>query len=103
MSEELKQLTGAEILALPMRDNDSGADTVRGYLIALLSELWRGGDDFRAKRPFGQSGWQYDLYLPLIVAGAVYGELDVSGSVTYVTKNAAHLLIAEAIEALGLP
>lgn len=34
-----RDLTPAEILALPMPENDAGATTVRGYLIALLATL----------------------------------------------------------------
>lgn len=103
MSEELKQLTGAEILALPMRDNDSGADTVRGYLIALLTELWWEEESFSGERPFGNSGWQYDLYLPLVVAGAVAGKLDEFGYIDSVDEDAASALIESAIRALGAP
>lgn len=91
----------AAVLALPMGGNDAGATTVRGYLIALLSELWREGEGFSGKRPFGNSGWHYELYRPLIVAGLVDGELDEWGGVERVDAAIADELIADAILALG--
>jgi len=54
------------ILNCPLEENDSGADTVKGYLKALLSTLWDEGEGFSGKRPFGNSGWEYDLTDALI-------------------------------------
>lgn len=65
----MPKLTPAQVLALPMRPNDSGADTIRGYLVRL-------GDGFSGKRPFGNSSWGFDLYRPLIAANAIGGTLD---------------------------
>lgn len=94
----------AEILALPMQANDAGATTVRGYLIRLLAELWNEGEGFSGKRPFGNSGWEYDLYLPLIKAGVVDGSLDDNGYVDDIPPTAvrkADHLIAVAIASLA--
>jgi hypothetical protein len=54
-------MIGAEILALPMGPNDADAENVREYLKALLTELWREGESFSGKRPFGNSGWEREL------------------------------------------
>src|SRR5689334_2072025 len=67
------------ILDLPLPPNDSGADTVRGYLIALLAAVWTEGEGFSGKRPFGNSGWEDDLYAALVRAGMIEGELDPDG------------------------
>jgi hypothetical protein len=94
--------TSADILRLPMGENDSGADTVRGYLVALLAQLWLHGDNFSGKRPFGSGGWEADLYKPLVVAGLIDGELDPDyGYVDEVDADAADVLILAAIEHLN--
>ncbi len=59
---------------------DAGGDMpIREYLRALLLKLWEEGEGFSGKRPFGNSGWEYDLYSTLIAAGAVEGEFDEDG------------------------
>ena len=64
-------VTPAEVLALPLPDNDAGAATVRDYLKSLLSTLWLEKDGFSGKRPFGNSGWTYDLTEPIVEAFGV--------------------------------
>jgi hypothetical protein len=49
------ETTPRQLLDLPLPENDSGASTVRGYLLALLTELFREVDGFSGKRPFGNS------------------------------------------------
>lgn len=50
-----------DVLALALPSNDAGADTVKEYLVELLSTLWNEGEGFSGKRPFGTSGWEYEL------------------------------------------
>jgi hypothetical protein len=88
------------VLALPMQENDARASTVREYLIALVAELWREGECFSGKRPFGNSGWECDLYHPLLTAGLIDGELDENGYIEDVDDKAGAKLIAAAIKAL---
>ena len=38
-------------------------------------------DDFNGKRPFGNSGWKYNVYAPLTKAGLISGSLDDDGYV----------------------
>ena len=76
---------GKAALDIPLSGNDAAAKTVREYLSILLSTLWEQGDRFDSKRPFGNSGWKYDLIYPLIEAGRVE------------TINEAERVIAEAI------
>lgn len=76
---DIDEATAKRILDLPMPDNDADAKTVREYLIALLQQLWIQGDGFSSKRPFGNSGWEADLYVPLIRAGLIKGTLDELG------------------------
>jgi hypothetical protein len=65
-------MTRDEILDL--RTNDG--ETIRNYFISLLETLWKEGEGFSGKRPFGDSGWQYDLYYPLAKAGLIKAEFD---------------------------
>ena len=73
--------------------------TIREYLYELLKRLWEEGEGFSSKRPFGNSGWQTDLFVPLIIAGVVKGEVDEDGYVERVDSKAAtqeiNRLIAE--------
>jgi len=57
--------------ALEIRfDSDAGENlTVREYLHKLLETLWAEGEGFSSKRPFGNSGWELDLFNPLWTAG----------------------------------
>jgi hypothetical protein len=93
--------TGAEILALPMPENDANAPTVGGYLTALLREVWTEQDGFSGKRPFGNSGWDADLMLPLVTAGLITGEVDEEGYLEEYDSTRGHALILRAIDALG--
>lgn len=58
-------------LQLNPEDNDAEAETVRQYLGKLLEKAWTEGEDFSGKRPFGNSGWEYDLLNPLALAGMI--------------------------------
>jgi hypothetical protein len=91
-----------QILDLEIGANDSGASTVRGYLTELLKTLWVEGEGFSSKRPFGNSSWEYDLYVPLIKAGIVPGSLDEDGYVEDVDRSAADRVVLAAIGALGV-
>lgn len=93
-------MTGAEILALEMGDNDAGAKTVRGYLKELLTRLWEQGEGFSGKRPFGNSGWEHNLEVALVKGGAVQGALDEDGYVEKIDGNAVDVAMNKAIEAL---
>lgn len=59
-----------KVLAAPLADgNDAGAADVRGYLYELLRTLWKEDSHFSGKRPFGNSGWQHEVYDALAEAG----------------------------------
>jgi len=81
------------ILDLPMSSNDARATNIGEYLRALLATLLDEGESFSGKRPFGNSGWEYDLYKPLIVAGLVQGSLDGDGYIDNLDVRAAREII----------
>jgi hypothetical protein len=91
---------GAAILALPMEDNDSGAKTVRGYLVELVRRVWGETEGFSGKRPFGNSGWTRDLAEPLVAAKVINGELSEDGFVDDVDETELSYAIFAAIDAL---
>jgi len=91
-----------DILTVPMEDNDADASTVGEYLSRLLSELWRYDEGFSGKRPFGNSGWKYDVYLALVQASLVTGVIE-DGYLESVDSDAADNLIQEAIARMGKP
>lgn len=66
MSDDTMKLDSALSLALPK--NDAGAETVRGYLYALLATAWDEEEGFSGKRPFGNSGWKREIVGPLVKA-----------------------------------
>lgn len=89
-----------KVLDLPMSDNDAGASTIGEYLITLLEELWIEGEGFSGKRPFGNSGWEYELYKPLIEASKIKGSLDGDGYIEDVDSEGANKIILKAIKSL---
>ena len=62
---------------------DFEGDEIRvvDYLRKLLLAVWEENESFSGKRPFGNSGWEFDILLPLAKAGFVdLGELDEDGN-----------------------
>ncbi len=77
---------------------DYGAITVRQYLRMLLTTLWEEGEGFSGKRPFGNSGWEYDLYRPLIKAKFIGGQLDEDGWIESIDDpRTAHAFVSDLI------
>lgn len=93
---------GAMVNALdvPMQNNDAGAATIRDYLVTLLAAVWKNGADFNGKRPFGNSGWEYEIYAALGRAGLIAVQFDEGGYIDDGDFDAADRLIAEAIESM---
>lgn len=75
-----------------------GVVTVKDYLYNLLATLWQEQEGFDGKRPFGNSGWEYDIYAALIGAGVISGELDEDGYIDSIDNSvAAHQLVMDLI------
>lgn len=68
-----------KILNTEFQSYDIGSVTVRQYLKCLLETLWNEGEGFSGKRPFGNSGWNYDLYKGLVKSGYINGGFDDNG------------------------
>lgn len=89
------------ILHIPMPKNDVSARNVREFLVALAAAVWEQGDAFSGKRPWGNSGWEYDVYEALIRSGRVYGTFDEDGFIQDFDEEAANSLVAAAFEELA--
>jgi hypothetical protein len=89
--------TPAEVLALSVEPGR----TIRDYLVDLLAQLWSQGSDFSAKRPLGDSDWQWVIYAVLVRAGAVGGTFDSAGYLDTVDHVAADKLLLGAINTLA--
>lgn len=87
-----------EILELRIKEDEP--ETVREYLVSLLEALWEEGEGFSGKRPGRNSGWEYDLFAPLVRVGLVTGKLDEYGSVEECNERKARKVIANVIRSL---
>lgn len=92
---------GRQILNVPMADDDSGATTIRGYLVALAAAVWREGEGFSGKRPFGNSGWAWDVFAALVKANQIEGTFDEYGGLDDADTEKGNELIEAAIRALA--
>lgn len=87
-------------LTLPMDDNDADAATIKDYLKALLTTLWEEEEGFDGKRPFGNSGWQYDVYKTLVKFEIISGSIDREGYLETVDRREADQFVQQMIEEL---
>jgi len=97
----MTNLTPQQILAIPMQDNDAKAKTIYQYLQAISRRVWIESEGFSGKRPFGNSGWEHDLYIALAKAGAIQSEYDeeIEEFTDYDTSTA-DILINQALDFL---
>jgi hypothetical protein len=72
MSKNLQEIVNLELI----NHHDTNATTIKEFLKNLLEVLWSEGESFSGKRPFGNSGWDWELYATLIHHGVVKGKLD---------------------------
>lgn len=85
--------------ALEVRfDSDAGDDlSVREWLCDLLLTVWNEGESFSGKRPWGNSGWEYDIYTPLVKAGFIDGTVDEDGFADVKDVNLAAAFVSDLI------
>lgn len=90
-----------DVLNIKMREgNDAEATTIGDYLVKLLTEIWREGEGFSGKRPFGNSGWEFELYLALAKSGAIEASFYEDGDLRAFDRKGADKLVFEAIKGL---
>ena len=77
-------MMGNAILEVELEENDAEANTVGDYLKELLVKLLDEEESFSGKRPFGNSGWLYEIAVPLVKRGLVKGTVNAEGEVEQV-------------------
>lgn len=77
--------------------------SIHEYLHKLLSTLWEEQDGFSGKRPFGNSGWAWEIFACLIRFGEIPGKLDEYGDVEEGDFSDCEQIIREYIEMLSRP
>lgn len=90
-----------DILKTQMPENDANAETVGDYLKKLLLKLWSEREGFSGKRPFGNSGWHYELYIAIANAGLIDAEFEDGDLIDFDRKSADEIIekaIAEAFK-----
>ena len=94
-------MVNKNILDLEFKSDDLHITlTIREYFIRLLIELWNEGEGFNGKRPFGNSGWDYQIYQALVSNGIIEGVQDSDGFLEHFDQVEADKLIIEAIKSL---
>lgn len=90
------------VLTAKVESMDLEETTIGRYFIELLYALWDREEGFSGKRPFGSSGWQYDIYASLIRNGYIEGELDSDGYVEDFDRDEAKEFVLDLIDNLKL-
>ena len=78
----------SDLLGVELGDNDSGKATLGGFLAGMI--------DLETKRPYGNSGWVWDLYAALVRAGKIDGTFNEYDEVENIDTRAANALIEQA-------
>jgi hypothetical protein len=50
-------------------NNDAQASSLGEYLLELSRQVWIENEGFSGKRPFGNGGWEFDVYNAVAAAG----------------------------------
>jgi hypothetical protein len=94
------EVMGMDILNIKMQENDADAETIGQYLKALLAKVWDEGEGFSGKRSFGNSGWEFEIYYPLVREGLVTGMINEDGELESLVSGEADKIISQAIKGL---
>jgi NAD+ synthase len=74
--------------------------SIKDFLKKLLITLFEEKECFDGKKPFGNSGWEYDIYKALVLGGVIQGEIDSDGYVKNINEEEADKLTLELINFL---
>jgi hypothetical protein len=77
--------------------------SIKSYLLTLLNTLLCEKEGFCGKRPFGNSGWEYELYACMISHDLVNGQIDEDGyidSMDRLNKEIADRILIKLISSL---
>ena len=93
---ELKAICDLVVLT----DDVPKGTTIREYFKLIAFEVWTEGEGFSGKRPFGNSGWQTDIYATLVKYGVIDGHFDSEGYIEEYDDEAGSDIIEDLIKAL---
>lgn len=83
-------MTNKEILELEFESTDLGETiTIKEFFKRLLTTLFEEEECFSGKRPFGNSGWDYDLCICLAQNGIIDSDCQDKGGFTIWDYNSA--------------
>ena len=88
------------VLAFKYDKWDLGECSIRHYLVELGKRCWDEGDAFSGKRPFGNSGWSWDVYAALVSGGFVQGRVSEDGVLMDLDEIGAERVVARCFERL---
>lgn len=86
-----------KFLTTPIFGTDGG-DNVKEYLKNLLITLWKEGEGFSGKRPFGNSDWEFDLHEACIKFDPSLGKFDQDGYIDWCDTDKCDQLILNSID-----
>ena len=72
---------------------ESETVTLKQYFHMLLLKLWISEEVFDGRRPWGNSGWTYDVFVVLIKNGLIPGKIDNEGFVEEVDVDEAKAFV----------
>lgn len=94
-------MTIEEVSLLMFYSTDLGTDiSIRLFLKELLAVLWYEKENFSGKRPFGNSGWDYEIMKCLVSHGVIDGGFDNEGDIQDYDEKTGNALIMEIIRSL---
>lgn len=70
------------------------------YLRLILIAVWEENEQFSGKRPFGNGGWQFDVYKALVKAELIEGKFDEDGYLDTVNQKEGDELVLAVIKRL---
>lgn len=79
---------------------DLGEQTLVDYLKSLLETIWKEGEGFSGKRPFGNGGWEFDVYKALVKAELIEGRIDEDDDLATVNQKEGDELVVAVIKRL---
>lgn len=79
---------------------DLGKCTIRKYLVTLARTCWEEEEGFSGKRPFGNSGWTWDVMGALVSGGFIDGRIDLDGFLDDCDEVAGKALIKKCFDYL---
>lgn len=89
-----------EVLAFTYDKWDLGKCSIRHYLVELGQRCWTENEGFSGKRPFGTSGWRWDVFGALVAGSFVDRIVEDDGSVLECDELAAETLLTKCFKRL---